>query len=321
VSGVLLLVCIVSFLFLQSSQGAVRGGVEKDAGTAQEGGGTGTGENSVAELFTSSSATEEQTGNASFAASKENGRRLVVRESSDTPAASAKAYLVSDVFSGDVLLEQRATEKLPIASITKLLTALVAEERVGLETRIFFEPDAQYYSVNDLLRPLFLRSNNTVAEDIALYLGEQRFVEYMEAYAKQIGMYHTNFADTSGLSAGNVSTAADLSVLADFLVREKKYLLDVTKEQDTTIASMSGYEWRMENQNKLSSDPYFVGGKLGYTDEALQTALSIFTIPVHGEMHTVAVVVLGSYDWKQDTRTLLQWLLKHVEVVDSESEY
>jgi D-alanyl-D-alanine carboxypeptidase len=276
-------------------------------------------EETIARLLGKDVASEQADSDALFAESQLHTKELVVGEG-NRPAVSAQAYMVSDVLSGNTLLQRDANEKRPIASITKILTALVAEKEIGLETRIFFVPEGQYYGVGDLFFPLFLRSNNTVAENIALYLGEERFVRYMDAYAGDIGMYNTSFGDASGLSPENISTAEDLMTLATYLVEEKKYLLDVSKEQDVTIASMSGREWRVENHNKLSSDPYFLGGKLGYTDEALQTALSIFTIPIDGDMYTIGVVVLGSYDWKQDTRTLLRWLLAHTTTVPVDAE-
>ena len=230
------------------------------------------------------------------------------------PATSALAYQVEDVFSGEVFVTQNDTKVLPIASITKLVTALVAEEEIGLETRLFFVPDGQYYRVSDLLRPLFLRSNNTVAENIALYLGEARFVEHMNAYVSLLGMHNTRFGDASGLSPKNVSTTRDLAVLAKHMLQEKKHILDISKEPEATIASMAGKEWRIESHNKLAGDPYFLGGKLGFTDEARQTAVSLFSVPVDGAVRTISIVVLGSYDWRQDTRVLLRWVLQHALV-------
>lgn len=135
----------------------------------------------------------------------------------------------------------------------------------------------------------------------------------MNEYVQSLGMPLTSFADSSGLSPENVSTAYDLTTFARHIYTEQTDMLNISKTPGTTITSVSGMHWRMTNQNKLASDPYFVGGKLGFTDEAAQTALSIFALPVDGQVHVIAVVVLGSQDWKQDTRTLLRWLLENVE--------
>jgi D-alanyl-D-alanine carboxypeptidase len=62
-----------------------------------------------------------------------------------------------------------------------------------------------------------------------------------------------------------------------------------------------------------------LGGKLGFTDEAGQTGLSIFSVAIDGEEYVLSVVVLGSSDWKQDTRTLLRWVERYAEVVAGSS--
>jgi D-alanyl-D-alanine carboxypeptidase len=317
VVGILVLVCIVVFLFLQVSKNDVQVAIQTEGpgNEVRELFDEKAREETIARLLGKELPSEDKTSDELFAASMQHDQDLEI-SGGPRPATSARAYMVQDVLSGQLLMEHNATTKRPIASITKLITALVAEREIGLDTQLFFVPEEQYYSVADLFRPLFLRSNNTVAENIALFFGEERFVEYMDTYVAELGMYNTSFGDASGLSPENISTAKDLTMLAEHLVTEKKYLLDISKEQEVTIASMAGKEWRIENHNRLSSDPYFLGGKLGYTDEALQTSLSVFIIPIEGDMHTVSVAVLGSYDWKQDTRMLLRWLLEHATVVD-----
>ena len=66
----------------------------------------------------------------------------------------------------------------------------------------------------------------------------------------------------------------------------------------------------MKNQNRYAGDAHFVGGKLGFTDEARKTGLSVFAVPFGDEMRYVAVVVLGSNDWKTDSDKLVAWLQK-----------
>jgi D-alanyl-D-alanine carboxypeptidase len=83
----------------------------------------------------------------------------------------------------------------------------------------------------------------------------------------------------------------------------------MTSEAEVTVTSTEGNDRLVVNQNKLADDPHFRGGKLGYTDEAGQTSLGVFNVPLGGETRPVVVIVLGSKDWKQDTRTLLRWLV------------
>lgn len=237
----------------------------------------------------------------------------LVPKKESAPATSARAYAIADMARGQVVLEKNADAALPIASITKLFAVAVASES-GSRAQVQ-APNGEYYTLSDLYYPLLLRSDNAVADTIAAHTGSRVFVARMNNYVRALGMRSTSFADASGLSPRDISSAYDLTSFARHLYLDRRYILDLSKESSMTITSTAGSAWTMENQNKLASDPYFVGGKLGFTDEAGQTALSIFNIPIDGETRTIAVVVLGSKDWKQDTRTLLRWLLEDVEIV------
>lgn len=226
----------------------------------------------------------------------------------ELPATSAEAYLIKDMSTGQIFLVKNGGDRYPIASITKLVTALVATDVIGHGAQVV-APNGGYYTLSDLYYPLLLRSDNAVAEGIAEHAGTNFFLSNMNAYVRSIGMTQTSFADASGLSPKNISSALDLGIVSEHLFNEKSFLLDITKEEDMSITSTDGVEWSVDNQNKLASDPYFRGGKLGFTDEAGQTALSIFMLPLQGEVRPVAVIVLRSKDWKQDTRTLLRWLV------------
>ncbi len=228
------------------------------------------------------------------------------------PATSARSYAVVELSRGQMLIEKKSGVQRPIASVTKLFTALVASELIEGGEAVSIG-NGESYALNDLYYPLLLRSDNSVAASMANHAGTDAFMSAMNEYVRSLGMPMTSFADSSGLSPKNISTAYDLTTFARHLYLERSDILATSKEDRATIKSVSGMKWSMTNQNKLASDPYFVGGKLGFTDEAAQTALSIFALPVDGQTHVVAVVILGSQDWKQDTRTLLRWLLENVE--------
>jgi serine-type D-Ala-D-Ala endopeptidase (penicillin-binding protein 7) len=228
------------------------------------------------------------------------------------PATSAQAYAVVDVSNGQIFLDKNETDKYPIASITKLVTAAVATDVIGHGTEVQ-APNGEYYTLSDLYYPLLLKSDNGVAGQIAEHAGRTYFMSNMNAYVEALSMKHTSFSDASGLSPKNISSAQDLVKLAQHLYSEKPFLLDITNEERMTITSTEGVKWSVTNQNKLASDPHFRGGKLGYTDEAGQTSLSIFNVPIHGEVRPIAVVILNSKDWKQDTRALLKWLVENTK--------
>lgn len=236
----------------------------------------------------------------------------LVSHAAPKPATTARAYLVGDLTTGTVLLAHNSEHIYPIASITKLMTALVATRALPHQSTVSVS-SARSYTLGDLYYPLMLRSDNDVAEAIASVQNRNEFLARMNTQARALGMEDTRFYDASGLSPRNSSTARDLFVLAEHLYDpSNRFLLDITREQEMSIASLQGTTWRMTNQNKLSHDPHFLGGKLGYTDEAKQTSLALFAVPTDEGVRTVAVIVLGSDDWKQDTRTIMGWLFASV---------
>ena len=238
---------------------------------------------------------------------------LVLRNE-PAPRVSSLAYIVADLQTGDVLLEKNSQFRRPIASITKLMTALVAYETISYNRPIPLPYKGRNYTVETLVYPLLLRSDNSVANALAAYHGTNNFLSWMNQKARAIGMKQTSFEDPSGLSYNNVSTAADLFRLARYMYTKNAHILAVSKEKRRAIESIDGLEWSMTNQNRYAGDPHFVGGKLGFTDEAKKTGFSVFAIPVGDEMRTVAVIVLGSSDWGGDTNRLVAWLKRAVVV-------
>jgi hypothetical protein len=239
-----------------------------------------------------------------------SNRRLSVRNG-EVPATTAIAFALVDMETGQTYLAKNEEEQYPIASITKLVTAAVASEVIGHGTTVV-APSGEHYTLGDLFYPLLLRSDNGVAHRIAQHIGTGAFLAHMNAYMQAHGMVSSSFGDSSGLSPKNLSTVQDLTVLARHLMHHKSYLLAMTSEAQVTLTAASGATWHVTNQNRLAHDPHFRGGKLGFTDEAGQTSLAIFNVPLGDTVHPVAVVVLGSKDWRQDTRTLLKWLVDSV---------
>lgn len=231
------------------------------------------------------------------------------------PAVSARSFILRDAITGDTYLEKNAELRYPIASITKLTTALVASEIIGINEEVTVR--GRKYVVGELYYPLFLASDNGVAESLASHVGTGKFIARMNTKARALGMYDTNFADSSGLSPRNVSTAADLASLGRYLYHSKRGLLDISNADNMTITASDGSDWPLRNQNKLALDPHFIGGKLGFTDEARQTSLGVFSLAVNGQTRVLCVVILGSNDWKQDTRTLLTWFSENVDASES----
>lgn len=236
---------------------------------------------------------------------------------------SAKSFLVTDLSSGKVLLEKKGEEKLPVASITKLMTAVVAHEIIYLGRSIkvtspmiasVFQPEVggRYIGL-DLLYPLLMQSSNNTANVLAGFVGMDVFVKNMNAKAKSLQMNDTQFADPSGISAGNISTTYDLSKLLQYIYYKREFLFDITR--GVTVENVGSIKIgdtvsvsELKNFNEFVGDVQLVGVKNGQTIAARQTMVTVWNIPAPQGNVPVAIIVLGSEDRKKDTEALYKWL-------------
>lgn len=244
--------------------------------------------------------------------------------SSHTPSVSAESYLVADLDTGDVYLEHNAQTRTPIASVTKLITALVANEAISFDKKIsvpegrllrkdnLSDTRQKKFPIGDLLYPLLMESSNGVALALADYYGQGRFVQWMNETARALDMQSTQFAEPSGLSPDNVSTSDDLFRLAAYLSDKKSFIWDITRTPSKRLVASDGTSYTLTNYNRFFGRPDFIGGKVGYTDEADHTMVSVFSILSGTETHRVAFIVLQSNDYAADTQSLLAWFTKAV---------
>lgn len=204
------------------------------------------------------------------------------------PQVEAPIYLAADLKSNFVLAEKNSDEQVPIASLTKLMTALVAVEYVNIEKTIVVAPDmivktsiprlkvGGRYSLYDLLQPLLKESSNEAAVAISNFLGQKRFASLMNRTARSIGMTHTHFADASGSDWNNVSTARDLFLLAQYLYNNRSFILKMTRgDTDASVYGPSAF-LNLQNFNVFADDPDFIGGKTGVNGGDEGAILSIF---------------------------------------------
>lgn len=241
------------------------------------------------------------------------------------PSINAHAYLVADIDTGDVYAEKNANVVRPIASITKLMSALVANETISFERKVtvpesslFNPPDPEktgykVFVAEDLVFPLLMQSSNGVADALASYYGKNSFVNWMNTTAKALGMHSTSFADASGVSADNISTADDLFRLATYLANKKSFVFDTTHMPQKTILSEDGTPYTIINVNAPVADEPYLGGKAGHTEAAQDTMVSLISVEVGGQKRRVAVIVLGSENQRSDTLALTSWISQSAE--------
>lgn len=244
------------------------------------------------------------------------------------PSLVARGALAADLRNGFVLFERNIDERVPMASLTKLMTALIATEynllsftpEMSSKVRITeamvepigevrgLEPGATF-SYFDLLYPLLLSSSNDAAEALAAHRGRTRFIARMNARAESLGLMDTAFVDPHGYGAENISTPRDLFYLGRYLLTNRKWLLNITRGKlyadfgPLSFARLSG-----QNLNLFEDRPDFIGGKVGGTPEARETGLFIFSLPVGDAERPIAIIVLGSTDLKRDAEELLHWV-------------
>ncbi|MBU2101630.1 L,D-transpeptidase family protein [Patescibacteria group bacterium] len=232
----------------------------------------------------------------------------------------ANNFLGADLKNNFVFAEKGSKEQVPIASLTKLMTALVATEYINIEHEVVITSNAlvptskprlqtgQRVSVLDLLYPLLMESSNEAGVAIGQILGMDRFVELMNEKAKAIGMKNTTFVDTTDADHENTSTAQDLFQLAKYLYNNRSFVLAIS----SGVINKSAYDpppWKdLENFNVFENDPDFVGGKVGENNAAKETLLAVFEIEKTGVQRPIVAIILGSDDRATDASALINYI-------------
>lgn len=239
----------------------------------------------------------------------------------------AKSAIVLDGASGKILFAKNSQESLPMASLTKMMTAVVVlESGIDLEdtTKVDGEvvkivgadinlKPGEEMRIGDLLHGLLISSGNDVAHVLAQKVGGDvdGFVEMMNAKAREIGLASTHFANPSGLDeAGHVSTVEDLAVLANYAYQNPIFREIVATKEDDIQSVNTDDSHHLKNTNKLlrKNYSYVMGGKTGYTEEA-GFCLTIFATDSQ-KKHQIVTVVLGSEkdgQQFQDSKALIEW--------------
>lgn len=265
------------------------------------------------------------------------------RKARATPAPSSRpdvrsnAVLVFDETESSVVYARRADQVMPIASITKLMTALVVldgqqpMDEVLTITRD--DRDTIHNSTSrlafgtklaraDLLHLALMSSENRAAHALGRNYpgGLSSFVRTMNLKAKSLGMTNTRFADPTGLSSGNVSTASDLAKLVIAASRDPDIRRYSTDERYTVTVGRHLTEFR--NTNSLVTKPNWdiTVQKTGYTAEAGRCLVMKSTI----KDRPVVMVLLnssGKYTRVADASRIRKWLETHAGVTRLANNY
>lgn len=221
------------------------------------------------------------------------------------------SFYAYDIASGKILFAQNENEILPLASITKLMTAYVALKSLPKETIVSISSSAismtddhgllvdEKWLLEDLAKFTLLVSSNDGARAIREKFEAtlpNSFVASMNAYAELLGMNNTTFYNESGLDegllAGSYGTASDVAILLETFSNEYPQVLATTAMKNVSITSLSGITHNIENTNEsIYTYPGRLGSKTGLTNIAGGNLAFIFD---RGVLSPTVVVVLGS---------------------------
>ncbi len=252
------------------------------------------------------------------------------------PPVAATAYFVENGATGEVLAGHRASARVPIASITKLMTVLVALERAEPDDVVVVSRTAvavgastillragERISVHDLVEAALVQSANDAAWALASHVGKgdvATFVKLMNAKGRALGLRETHFVRPDGLDIpGHVSTARDVTLLARVAMRNPTIRAIV----DDRTATISGGRRLHTWNDLLGTFPGLIGVKTGHTAAAGWSQVAAAT----GTGFVLYATILGSPTRSQrnaDLSALLRWGLSRyatVPVVDARRAY
>ncbi len=236
----------------------------------------------------------------------------------------AKAALVFDVTKNKIMYGKNAEAQLPLASLAKLMTALIAEETLLSDEAVVLGKEAineegdngllvgEEWQKDDLIKLMLLASSNDGAHALARAVEAFRaegsstdgatpqfvpFSEMMNIRTQELGLTQTYFLNAAGLDvhkqeSGAYGSARDIAILLSYILKNAPQILDATQYNEQIFTSLGGVTHILKNTNeRVSRIGGIVASKTGFTDLAGGNLAIIFEA---GPMYPVAIVVLGS---------------------------
>lgn len=221
----------------------------------------------------------------------------------------AKASILIDAESGEILHAQNEFEHLPIASMTKIMTLLLAFEEIDsgkltLQQDVLVSENAsgmggsqvfldanESYKLDDLIKSIVVSSANDASVAVAELISgdEQSFVQKMNEKAKQLGMENTNFVNCTGLPAENAySCARDVSIMFKNLIIHENYF-NYSKIYLDKLIHPSGRETELSNTNKLVR--FYAGCDGGKTGSTSQAKFCLCATAKKADLRVIACVI------------------------------
>lgn len=262
---------------------------------------------------------------------------------------SSKTAILYNLDNGEVLYEKNADEKVPIASLTKIMTALITLENIqDLNKQIILinndfegliEANAvtagftkgEIVTYKDLLYGLLLPSGADAAKALARNVAgsEEKFIQKMNEKAKELNLKQTNFSTVIGLDdENNYSTAREISIIFKEALKNKDFKTIITTKEYTSSDGKIKFKSTIQsNAKKFEIDvPYILGGKTGTTTDA---GLCLATIAKANNVNYMLVTTGALYDKKaphhiEDAKTIYDYFINNYsnqKVVDKNKSF
>lgn len=224
---------------------------------------------------------------------------------------SAECAVLMESHTKRILYEKNAHLQRPVASISKIMTAIIAIENVNLDDYVVVTKEAtrqigsslylregEEITIRDLLYGLMLRSGNDAAYLIAEYVGGDidNFVYLMNEKAKALGMHNSTFENPSGLDedSKNISTAYDMALITKYAM-DNPFFREITKTTSYRAKTKEGTIYIWHNKHRLINRyDYIIGGKTGFTKLAKRTLVSVGN---KDDLELIVVTLNGGDDW------------------------
>lgn len=232
---------------------------------------------------------------------------------------SATSSILMDIDSNRILYSKDIHNTRSVASISKIMTAIIAIESGKLDNKVIigteinkaygsgiYIKEGEELTLRDLVYGLMLRSGNDAALAIANYVSKDTddFVKLMNKKAKELGMNDSTFNNPSGLDneKGNYSSSYDMAILMSYAMKNKEFKEITGTKKYTLKTNKNTYIWY--NKNKLlSSYEYTTGGKTGFTEIARRT---LVTTASKNNLNLVVVTLNDGNDW-DDHKNLFEY--------------
>lgn len=249
-------------------------------------------------------------------------------DSGSIPVTTAKAALLYDLTTNKTLFEKDSHSRLPMASLTKVMTAIVALENPKSDNKYLVTQEnivgedsmgisaGETFTLEELLYGLMLRSGNDAAEVLASNypLGRTAFIQALNQKAQSLGLSDTLFSNPSGLQGDGeqYTTAQDLLVITKYALDNFPLFRKVaaTFEHHIPVTSTHGEFYLQNETNLLSTYPGVKGVKTGYTPEA---GLCLITYLEYAD-HRIIGILLSSENRREEMKQLLDYSLTSLSI-------